>query len=133
MLEHAIQAYPHECCGILLGRADHSGQRVVSIAVPCRNAWQGEQSERFLIDPRDQLAAARRARNENLDVLGFFHSHPDYRVSFSEHDLKNSWPGYSNIVLSIEKGEFQAAAAFRADAAQTLATREELIHPTTRK
>jgi len=62
MLEHAIRAYPGECCGILLGQEDEGGQRTVSIAVPSRNAYQGDQSDRFLIDPRDQIAADRRAR-----------------------------------------------------------------------
>jgi len=129
MLAHAIQAYPGECCGILLGQEDEGGQRTVSIAVPSRNAYQGDQSDRFLIDPLDQIAADRRARGESLDVLGFFHSHPDHGLYFSETDLKNSWPWYSNIVLSVRKGEFSEAGAFRVDEAQTLATREELIHP----
>ena len=129
MLEHAIGAYPRECCGILLGLEDQSGQRAVSIALPCRNAYQGDQSDRFLIDPHDQLAAIRRARGESLDVLGFFHSHPDHALYFSASDLENSWPWYSNIVVSIRNGEFSEAGAFRADEARTLATCEELIHP----
>lgn len=129
MLAHAIQAYPRECCGILLGHENQSGRRVVSIAVPCRNAYDSDQSDRFLIDPRDQLAAERRARAESLDVLGCFHSHPDHGVCFSENDLKNSWPSYSNIVLCIQQGQFHSAGAFRANEARTLATREELVHP----
>ena len=129
MLEHAIQAYPGECCGILLGQEDQKGWRAVSVAVPCRNAYEGDRSDRFLIDPRDQIAADRRARAESLEVLGFFHSHPDHGLYFSQTDLENSWPWYSNIVLSIRKGEFSEAGAFRADEAQTLATCEDLIHP----
>jgi proteasome lid subunit RPN8/RPN11 len=101
----------------------------VSIVVPSRNAYQGDQSDRFLINPQDQLAAARRARGESLAVLRFFHSHPDHGLYFSEIDLKNSWPWYSNIVLSIQPGQFSAAGAFRADEAQTVAAREQLIHP----
>lgn len=129
MLEHAIQAYPRECCGILLGREDEVGQREVSVAVPCVNAYSGDQSDRFLIDPRDQIAADRRARNEGLDVLGFFHSHPDHAVYFSATDLKNSWPWYSNLVLSIQGGTFSGAGAFRVDDAQSVATPERLSLP----
>jgi proteasome lid subunit RPN8/RPN11 len=129
MLAHAIQAYPRECCGIILGREADGGHREVSAAVPCVNAYEGDQSDRFLIDPKDQIAADRRARNEGIDVLGFFHSHPDHDVYFSETDLKNSWPWYSNIVLSIREGRLAGAGAFRADDAQTVATPEELIHP----
>jgi len=129
MLEHAIQAYPRECCGILLGREDLLGGRAVVAAVACGNAYDGDQSDRFLIDPHDQIAADRRARSEGLDVLGFFHSHPDHPVYFSETDLKNSWPWYSNVVMSIQKGVFSGAGAFRADEAQNIATPEELSHP----
>lgn len=131
MVEHARQAYPRECCGILLGRDDGDGQRVVSIAMACENAYEGEQADRFLIDPRDQIAADRRARGEGLDVVGFFHSHPDHGVYFSATDLKNSWPWYSNIVISIQQGEFAGAGAFRADEAQSAASPEELVIPAT--
>jgi proteasome lid subunit RPN8/RPN11 len=129
MLEHATRAYPRECCGILLGVETAEGEREVTVAIPCRNAYDGDQSDRFLIDPEDQFTADRRARADGLDVLGFFHSHPDHGMYFSQTDLKNSWPWYSNIVISIRKGEFDTAGAFRADEGQTAATPEELVHP----
>ena len=52
MLDHARQAYPRECCGMLLGVEQADGERVVSSAFPGRNAYEGDQSDRFLIDPR---------------------------------------------------------------------------------
>ena len=52
MLDHARQAYPRECCGMLLGVEQADGERVVSSAFPSRNAYEGDQSDRFLIDPR---------------------------------------------------------------------------------
>ena len=129
MLAHAVETYPRECCGVLLGQESETEGRTVTEARACRNAYEGDQSDRFLIDPRDQLAAERKARTEGLDVLGYFHSHPDHGMYFSATDLKNSWPWYSNIVLSIRKGVFEEAGAFRANDDQTLATPEELVHP----
>lgn len=128
MLAHAKAAYPKECCGILIGR-DQAGERVTTIAVPCRNAYEGEQADRFLIDPKDQLDAERRARALGLGVIGFFHSHPDCGAYFSETDLKNHWPFYSNVVLSIQHGEFAEAKAFQVDIEQTASTEEELQWP----
>ena len=131
MLAHAVEAYPRECCGILLGTEDSPEQRAATAAIRCRNAYEGDQSDRFAIDPKEQLEAVRRARAEGLDVLGFFHSHPDHGMYFSATDLKNSWPWYSNIVISIEKGQFASAGSFRANEDQSLATSEECILPVT--
>ncbi len=128
MLDHAQTAYPRECCGILLGTVDGNA-RIVTVTVPCRNAYEGDQSDRFLIDPADQLAAQKRARAEDLDVVGFFHSHPDCDAYFSATDLANSWPWYSNVVLSVVKGRFARAACFIVDEALANANPEELIYP----
>lgn len=128
MLDHARAAYPRECCGILLGTLNGESRTVTS-AVPCRNAYEGDQSDRFLIHTEDQLAAQKRARVEDLEVLGFFHSHPDCDAYFSATDLKHSWPWYSNVVVSIMKGEFNRAACFRANDDQSASEPEELHHP----
>jgi len=130
VLEHALAAYPRECCGILLGREGPGCERVATEAVACRNAYEGDQSDRFLIDPMDQLDAGRHARAAQLDVLGFYHSHPDEAAYFSETDLKHAWPRYSNIVVSIVRGQFAAAAAFRSDDACARADQEELVYST---
>lgn len=129
MLDHARGAYPRECCGILLGVEQADGLRVVTAAFPCRNAYEGDQSDRFLIDPRDQVRANLKSRSEDIDILGFFHSHPDCDAYFSATDLKNSWPWYSNIVMSIRHGEFAHAAAFRANEDQSRSESEELLYP----
>jgi len=129
MLDHAYTAYPRECCGILLGVEQADGERVVTSAFPCRNTYEGDQSDRFQIDPRDQVRANLRSRSEDIDILGFFHSHPDCDAYFSATDLKNSWPWYSNVVLSIRHGEIAGAAAFQANEDQSHSEAEELLYP----
>ena len=127
MVEHGRACFPKECCGIMLGTADEP-RRVCTVAIPCRNAYEGDQKDRFQLDPKDQLAADRRARAEGLSVIGFFHSHPNEDAYFSATDLKNSWPWYSNVVISIRNGEFSHAKAFIANDDQTAANPEELVH-----
>jgi proteasome lid subunit RPN8/RPN11 len=129
MLDHAREAYPRECCGILLGVEQANGERVVTSAFPCRNAYEGDQGDRFVIDPRDQVRATLKSRSEEIDILGFFHSHPDCAAYFSATDLKNSWPWYSNVVLSIRQGKIAGAAAFRANEDQSQSEPEELLYP----
>ena len=126
MVDHARSAFPRECCGVMLGSEDADGGRVVSLAIPCRNAYEGDQKDRFLIDPKDQLGADRKARELGLTVLGFFHSHPNEASYFSATDLKNSWPWYSNVVLSIRDGQFSEAKSFIANDTQTAADPEPL-------
>jgi proteasome lid subunit RPN8/RPN11 len=129
MLDHARKAYPRECCGILLGVEQADGERVVTSAFPCCNAYEGDQGDRFVIDPRDQVRATLKSRSEEINILGFFHSHPDCDAYFSATDLKNSWPWYSNVVLSIRQGEIAGAAAFRANEDQSQSEAEELLYP----
>lgn len=128
MVTHAESAFPKECCGILLG-TDVGGVREATIAVACRNAYEGEQKDRFQLDPREQIAADRKARDLGIDVLGFFHSHPDCDAYFSVTDLKNSWPWYSNVVMSVQAGKYDHAKAFIANSDQTSADSEELVLP----
>jgi proteasome lid subunit RPN8/RPN11 len=129
MRQHGESCFPRECCGILLGK-EADGRRLASIAIACRNAYEGDQSDRFAIDPKDQLAAQKQAREQGLDVLGFFHSHPDEGAYFSQTDLKNHWPGYSNIVMSIRAGSFVEAKCFQVtDFSQSASVEEELLWP----
>ncbi len=129
MRDHAQACYPRECCGILLGR-EAAGRREVLLAIACNNAYQGDQSDRFEIDPKDQLAAQKKSRELDMDVLGFFHSHPDEDAYFSRTDLMNHWPGYSNVVLSVRAGEFREAKCFRVkDFEHSASEEEELIWP----
>ncbi len=87
---HAESTYPEECCGIILGTRDDTGKTVVEI-LPTENVWGKETADDFLeaatitdtrrryaIAPLDLLQAQKAARQKQLNILGFFHSHPDY-------------------------------------------------------
>ena len=128
MVEHGRACFPRECCGIMLGSVVDDPARVCTVAIPCTNAYQGDQKDRFELNPKDQLAADRRARELGLSVIGFFHSHPNEDAYFSSTDLKHSWPWYSNVVMSIRNGEFSHAKAFIANEDQSAADPEELQH-----
>lgn len=131
ILDHTRSAYPLECCGVLLGLLDpldHT-RRTVTVAIPCRNAYQGDQRDRFAIHHADLFAAEKRARAEGIDLIGFFHSHPGGPAYFSATDLADAQPGYSNLVVSFRGGAFTGAASFVADEEKTRAEPEQLLHP----
>ena len=125
---HLEHAYPKEGCGVLLGTGD-GGNRDATVAIPCRNAYVGEQADRFQLDPEEQLAAEHRARDLGLSVVAVFHSHPDCDAYFSATDLKYSCPWYSNIVVSVRNGRVGHAKAFLADFDQSVSTPDELLLP----
>lgn len=96
--------YPEECCGILVGR-DHDGDRIITESRRARNVAEERRHERYLVDERKLVDVIKSVRGTNVDVVGFYHSHPDYPSRPSGHDTETAaWPGYSYLIASVEKG-----------------------------
>ena len=98
--EHGVRDYPYECCGLLLGRYGADG-KVVKETYPISNAREeSAKRNRFLIEPHELLRGEQYARNNDLEVVGFYHSHPDSPAVPSQYDLEHAWPTYSYIIVS---------------------------------
>jgi proteasome lid subunit RPN8/RPN11 len=105
MNAHGQRDYPYECCGLMLGRFDHGRKQVLEI-YPISNAREEEaKRNRFLIRPEELMRGEKYARDKGLDVVGFYHSHPDDVAVPSQYDLEHAWPTYSYIVMAVEKGQ----------------------------
>lgn len=103
LLDMARRAAPRECCGVLLGRADGGGAPLqIAAAEPLANAELRDPGTRFRIDPGELAALARAARARALDVVGFFHSHPDGPARPSAEDVAeaSAWPGTLHVILA---------------------------------
>jgi len=109
---HLCRAYPDEGCGVLVGR-DEGTERIVERVIPLDNRREDERSRRYLIPPEELLVVERDARESGLDVLGFFHSHPDHPARPSAFDLEHAWPYYSYLIVSVEQGRVASAASWR--------------------
>jgi proteasome lid subunit RPN8/RPN11 len=102
---HGERDYPYECCGLLIGRFLQDGGKEVVETFPISNAREEEaKRNRFLIRPQELLAGERAAMNKGLDVVGFYHSHPDEAAVPSGYDLDHAWPIYSYIIVSVAEG-----------------------------
>ena len=102
---HGERDYPYECCGLLIGRFETSGQKMVAETYPISNAREEEaKRNRFLIRPEELLCGEKHARDKGLDVVGFYHSHPNDQAVPSQYDLSHAWPTYSYIVVSVIHG-----------------------------
>ena len=97
---HGVADYPYECCGLLLGRYEQDGRKVVLETYPISNAREeSAKRNRFLIKPEELLKGERYASSRNVEVVGFYHSHPDSPAVPSQYDLEHAWPTYSYIIV----------------------------------
>lgn len=100
---HGEDAFPNECCGFLLGKADGDARRVVELFGADNEREDGARYHRFLITAEANMQSEKEARKKGLDVLGFYHSHPGAPAQPSEYDLDNAWPWYSYIIVSVKE------------------------------
>ena len=99
--EHGRRDHPYECCGLLIGRFDGDGRKVVLETYAISNAREeSAKRNRFLITPEELIRGERYASSKELDVVGFYHSHPDCPAVPSQYDLEHAWPTYSYIIVS---------------------------------
>ena len=99
---HATEAYPEECCGILLGTEREAGKDVSDV-IRIGNAREENRTRRFLIAPEEYRRAEIAARAEGLGVMGFYHSHPDHPARPSQFDLDHAWPWCSYVIVAVEE------------------------------
>ena len=99
---HGVHDYPYECCGLLLGHYGADG-KLVTETYPISNAREeSAKRNRFLIEPAELMRGERYARERDLEVVGFYHSHPDSPARPSQYDLDHAWPTYSYIIVSTQ-------------------------------
>jgi proteasome lid subunit RPN8/RPN11 len=102
--KHGEATFPNECCGFLYG--DESTGRQIMISVPIHNSKEGDQRRRFEISPLDYMKAERYALENNTQLLGIYHSHPNHPAIASVHDLAKAMPFFSYVIVSIMEGEY---------------------------
>ena len=114
---HGAEAYPHECCGALLGRdseaTDQSVMREVLALLPLVNRRDDSPRNRFSVTAEDVLDADRAAQKQGLEVIGWYHSHPDHPARPSQYDQDHAWPWYSYVIISVENGSPQEMTSWR--------------------
>jgi proteasome lid subunit RPN8/RPN11 len=110
--QHGEQQYPKECCGVLLG---NSGNNINSIlhVIPTNNTRTDSPQNRYQIDPIELIRIQKRGREVGLEIIGFYHSHPDHPAKPSLTDLDEAhWIGCSYLITSVETGKATATASF---------------------
>lgn len=108
--QHGAESYPNECCGALLGRdadAEATPARVAREVLeifPLVNRREDSARNRFFVTAEDAHDADKAAQAQGLDLIGWYHSHPDHPARPSEYDREYAWPWYSYMIVSVQNG-----------------------------
>jgi proteasome lid subunit RPN8/RPN11 len=104
------RSYPGECCGVLAGRAGEAREVLQLFPVANRRT---DDPHRYLIGPDDLRRVEAELSRSGLEVLGFYHSHPDHPAVPSRFDLEHAWPWYSYLILRVEGGRAAEAGSWQ--------------------
>jgi len=121
VVAHARRQFPFEACGVLLSRDGAAADGLVHLALPLPNARHadgGDAARCFAIAPADMARAHRQAREQGLQVSGFFHSHPlgDARPSPADVQGSPPWPGLTQLIVALDERGRVALRAYTPDA-----------------
>jgi proteasome lid subunit RPN8/RPN11 len=106
------QAYPHECCGALLGQPTAEGWKIYTV-MPAENTRTDSAHNRYRIAPEELVKIEREARRQNLDIAGFYHSHPDHPAQWSDTDLAEAhWLGCCYVITAVAQGKATVTNSF---------------------
>jgi proteasome lid subunit RPN8/RPN11 len=109
---HGEETFPHECCGVLLGKSEPDGNHVHQI-VRAGNTRTDRAHDRYNIAPEELIRVQRQARGLGLDIVGFYHSHPDHPAQWSKTDFDEAhWVGCSYVITSVESGKAAITNSF---------------------
>jgi proteasome lid subunit RPN8/RPN11 len=127
---HGERDYPFECCGLLLGSFSRDGgSKVCNEIYPISNAREEDaKRNRFLIRPEELMRAEKYAAAKSLDVVGFYHSHPDHPAVPSAYDLDHAWPLYSYIVVAVKSGRAEDLFSWEMQPDRSRFNEEEILN-----
>jgi len=111
--KHGERAFPEECIGAVLGELPENGARQAADIIAFENASEDNRRRRSLVTPQDYLRADTEAQARKLEVIGWYHSHPNVAAIPSQFDLENALPWYSYLIVSIRDGKAAELRSWR--------------------
>jgi proteasome lid subunit RPN8/RPN11 len=98
LTSHAERAYPNECVGALLGRGE-----TIHETLELENA-SPTPGRAFELTAREYLRAEASAAEKGLELLGFYHSHPDAPAEPSARDRELLGKFAVNVIVEVRGG-----------------------------
>ncbi len=113
LLEHLRDAYPNEGGGLLIGTTDGDTLIVEDIAEAENTFPTEEQFHRMGLAPDFWASVEDDADERGLQIVGFYHSHPDSPAQPSEYDLAHAFPNLAYIIVSVQAGQVDHVTNWR--------------------
>lgn len=108
--DHAARGYPHEVVGILAGdRASGEIRRVH----PLRNERSDRPDDRYEVSGLLLHRAEQALQGEGLEIMGYYHSHPDHTAEYSAFDRDHALPDMSYLIVAVQSGVPTDARSWR--------------------
>ena len=101
---HGEEIYSEECCGALFGNYSDGNRTILDIH-EFENEKEESRQNRFLITPEKYTLAEKLAEKKNLQLIGFYHSHPDHPAQPSQFDIEHALPWFIYIIVSVNNGK----------------------------
>ena len=125
ILKHCIDGLPNESCGLLAGTVDGEEKTVTKVYLLTNI---DASREHFSMDPREQLAAVKDARTNQVAILGNFHSHPESPSRPSEEDKRLAYDASMEyLILSLQEEGNPLLKAFGIDRDKNVTVHEIVI------
>ena len=121
---HASEGYPNEVCGMLV--VNRGSSLIVGIK-RATNANTDRPRDTYEIAPREHTRIERECDAEGLDIVGYYHSHPDHDSYASIRDRESAWPKYHYLIVSVMNGKVVKSKVFERSSWDTIEMPEESL------
>jgi proteasome lid subunit RPN8/RPN11 len=112
LTRHASDAWPEECCGLLVGETRGPDVHITSV-ISADNIADGDRNRAYQVDWRTLLNTVRRTRRQPQKPVGFYHSHSDGSVRPSKRDRERAWLDHSYLLLTMKAGQCTMITSWR--------------------
>ena len=114
--KHALDEYPHECCGIVIGFTESKEDDILFRCTNIQNrlhkmdsrAYPRDAKTAYNIEPKELVKIFNQMRSKGMILKTFYHSHPDHDAYFSDEDEKMAlfdgepaYPDAKYLVVSV--------------------------------
>lgn len=105
VINHCREEKPIEACGVLSGESNND-ERIVEKLYRANNELKSKN--RFQIDPDELVDIYRSIDEEDLEVVGIYHSHPAEPKPSKIDEKKAVYPDVSYLIISIPSFEYDS-------------------------
>jgi proteasome lid subunit RPN8/RPN11 len=97
--------FPNEGGGFLLGEINGDVTRIIEITQVENIFETEEQYHRYAMTPQDWARLEDEADERGLELVGYYHSHPDSPAIPSIYDRDHALPNFVYIITSVMDGK----------------------------